>query len=164
VFREIEDYVKSNPFFAFIKGSPDAPKCKFTRKLVDMFSQKGYRYKTCDILANDPIRNWLKFYSNWPTFPQVFLDGKFIGGVDIVTDLIESEEFDEMVPQVCKKLSPIEEWKQVVSQNPVVALIEGTIEQPLHLPSTEFVSILKKTGVRFVAVDVTQKPELLKDL
>jgi len=68
-FREIEDLVKSNPFFGFIKGSPDAPKCKFTRKLVDMFSKNQYKYKTFDILADERIRNWLKFYTNWPTYP-----------------------------------------------------------------------------------------------
>jgi glutaredoxin-related protein len=45
----------------------------------------------------------MKFYSNWPTFPQIFLDGKFVGGVDIVTELIESGEFDEMVPKTAKK-------------------------------------------------------------
>lgn len=75
MFREIEDYVKTNPFFAFIKGSPEAPKCKFTRKLVDLFNQGQYKYKTFDILGDEKIRSWMKFYSNWPTFPQVFLEG-----------------------------------------------------------------------------------------
>ena len=90
--------VKSTGFFAFIKGTPEQPKCKFTRKLVDIFSKNGYRYKTFDILGDERIRQWLKFYSNWPTFPQIFLDGKFTGGVDICIDLIESGEFDDMVP------------------------------------------------------------------
>jgi len=98
-FREIEDLVTAQPqFLMFIKGSPDQPKCKFTRKLLEMIAPKGYRFRHFDILKDERIRQWLKFYSNWPTFPQVFLEGKLVGGVDIVTDLIESGEFDEMVP------------------------------------------------------------------
>ena len=94
---EIEAMVKT-PFFMFIKGSPEQPKCKFTRKLLEMLGPKGYRFRTFDILKDERIRQWLKFYSSWPTFPQIFLDGKFVGGVDIVTELIEGGEFDEMVP------------------------------------------------------------------
>ena len=68
-FREIDDLVKSTPFFAFIKGTADTPKCKFTRRLVEMFGKSGYKFKTFDILGDERIRQWLKFYSNWPTFP-----------------------------------------------------------------------------------------------
>ena len=83
----------------FIKGTLDAPKCKFTRRLVE--SIKKYEYRnlvTLNILENERIRQWLKVYSKWPTFPQVFINGEFVGGIDIVTELIENDEFDEMVP------------------------------------------------------------------
>lgn len=110
-FAEIEGMVKANPFFAFIKGSASEPKCKFTRKLVEQFNSKGYRFKTFDILSDERIRQWLKFYSKWPTFPQIFMDGKFVGGVDIVCELIENGEFDEIVPPSCQKLSAEEDLK-----------------------------------------------------
>lgn len=98
-FIEIDAMVKQPPgFFMFIKGTPEQPKCKFTRKLLELVTPKGYRFRTFDILKDERIRQWLKFYSNWPTFPQIFLDGKFVGGVDIVTELFEAGEFDEMVP------------------------------------------------------------------
>ena len=98
-FREIEDLVTSQPqFFMFIKGSPEQPKCKFTRKLLETLGPYGYRFRTFDILKDERIRQWLKFYSKWPTFPQVFLEGKFVGGVDITLDLVEAGEFDAMVP------------------------------------------------------------------
>ena len=106
-FREIEDMVTSQPqFFMFIKGSPEQPKCKFTRKLLETLGPFGYRFRTYDILKDERIRQWLKFYSQWPTFPQVFLGGKFVGGVDITLDLVEAGEFDSMVPQAAKKLPP----------------------------------------------------------
>ena len=117
--------MQSHPFVAFIKGTPEAPKCKFTRKLVGLFAQSQYRYKTCDVLADERMRNWVKIYSNWPTFPQVFIAGKLVGGVDIVADLVESGEFDAMVPASCKCTSALDEWQQVLSGNKVVALIEG---------------------------------------
>jgi Grx4 family monothiol glutaredoxin len=108
--------VKSPPgFFLFIKGSPEAPKCKFTRKLLEMLGPKGYRFRHFDILKDERIRQWLKFYSNWPTFPQIFLEGKFVGGVDIVTELIEGSEFDDMVPESAKKLNPLDEFKELLS-------------------------------------------------
>ena len=130
-FREIEDLVTAHPkFFIFIKGSPEQPKCKFTRRLLEMFAPFGYRFGHFDILKDERIRQWLKFYSNWPTYPQIFLNGEFTGGVDIVTELVESGEFDAMVPQQAKKRPPLEEFKELLSQHKVVALIEGTVDTP----------------------------------
>jgi Grx4 family monothiol glutaredoxin len=94
-FQEIESLVNQQPqFLIFIKGSPEQPKCKFTRRLLELFAPSGYRFRHFDILKDERIRQWLKFYSKWPTFPQVFLGGEFIGGVDIVAELIEAGEFD----------------------------------------------------------------------
>ena len=114
-FREIEDMVTTNPFFMFIKGSPEQPKCKFTRKLLETLAPFNYRFRTFDILKDERIRQWLKFYSNWPTFPQVFLAGKLVGGVDIVCELIENEEFDAMVPEGARKPSPEQEAKELLN-------------------------------------------------
>lgn len=77
-FREIEDLVKNNPLMMFIKGTLEAPRCKFTRRLVNVVNEKGYRnIKTFDILGDERIRQWLKFYTQWPTFPQVYVQGEF---------------------------------------------------------------------------------------
>ena len=91
--------LQSAPVFMFIKGTFSEPKCKFTRKLVETLKPFNYRgIKTLNILENERIRQWLKFYSNWPTFPQVFVQGKLVGGVDIVCELIGDGEFDAMLP------------------------------------------------------------------
>lgn len=80
--------------FMFIKGSLGEPKCKFTRRLVENLKPLNYRnIKTLNILENERIRQWLKFYTKWPTFPQIFIEGKFVGGVDVVVDMIEEGEF-----------------------------------------------------------------------
>jgi monothiol glutaredoxin len=86
----------------FIKGTLDAPKCKFTRRLVESLAPFRYRnIKTFNILEDERIRQWLKFYSNWPTFPQVYCDGQFVGGIDVVTELIEGGEFNDVIPAKC---------------------------------------------------------------
>ena len=110
----------------FIKGTLDAPKCKFTRKLVDSLAPYSYRnIKTFSILDDERIRQWLKFYSNWPTFPQVFIDGSFVGGIDVVTELIEDGEFDEMMPASCKKLPPKEALVEFLAMNKVVVFLSA---------------------------------------
>ncbi|CDW76674.1 monothiol glutaredoxin-s17-like [Stylonychia lemnae] len=163
-FREIDDMVKNNPFFAFIKGSPEQPKCKFTRRLVEMFGKSQYKYKSFDILSDERIRQWLKFYSNWPTFPQIFLEGSFVGGVDIVTELIEGGEFEEMVPKVCKALPPLEEFQVLLNEHKVLALIQGSADVPQGENSQNLVNLLKSIGVKYVAIDLTQKEALAKAL
>jgi Grx4 family monothiol glutaredoxin len=101
-FRDIESYVNTHKFFIFMKGSKDQPKCKFTRKLVETLSKYQYDYGTFDILQDERIRQWIKVFTKWPTIPQMFINQKFIGGLDIVLDLIDGEEFDDMVPDSCK--------------------------------------------------------------
>lgn len=84
--------------FVFMKGEQHAPKCKFSKKLMASFKDSsngiGYKFGSFDILSDERIRQWLKFYSDWPTFPQVFVKGEFHGGVDVVCELIENGEFD----------------------------------------------------------------------
>jgi glutaredoxin-related protein len=73
-FRDIEAHIGTYPFFIFIKGTKEEPKCKFTRRLVGMLAKPGYDYRTFNILGDQRIRQWLKVYSNWPTFPQLFIN------------------------------------------------------------------------------------------
>lgn len=68
-FRDIEGYILKYPFFIFIKGTKQDPKCKFTRRLVELLGKSQYDYQTFNILADERIRHWLKSYSNWPTYP-----------------------------------------------------------------------------------------------
>lgn len=107
VFRDIEGLINSYPFFIFIKGTKEEPKCKFTRRLVGELLP-GYDYKTYNILKDERIRQWLKVYTKWPTFPQLFIQGKFVGGIDVVSELISEGEFLDMVPEQCKPLPPKE--------------------------------------------------------
>ena len=90
--KKIEEEIKSNKIVAFIKGTVDAPRCGFSAATIAIFKTFPYPFKTVDILANPDIRETLPQYSDWPTFPQVFVDGKLIGGCDIVHELRDSGE------------------------------------------------------------------------
>ena len=82
---KIQDAVHITPVVLFMKGTPSAPQCGFSRQCVSILREKGVRYGFFNILADDEVRQGLKEFSEWPTFPQVYVDGELIGGRDIVS-------------------------------------------------------------------------------
>jgi len=79
------ELVKAAPVMLFMKGTPSAPQCGFSRQTVGMLREKGVRYGFFNILADDEVRQGLKEFSDWPTFPQIYVGGELIGGLDIVS-------------------------------------------------------------------------------
>jgi monothiol glutaredoxin len=93
----IKDQISSNTILLYMKGSPDQPQCGFSAQTVRCLTSCGKRFAYVDILANPEIRATLPLIANWPTFPQLYVDGELIGGCDIVTDLFESGELQKIV-------------------------------------------------------------------
>ena len=95
----IEDRLKAltnkAPVMVFMKGSPEAPRCGFSRTLVGILNDINIKYETFDILTDEEVRQSLKVYSNWPTYPQVYVKGSLIGGLDIIKELKEDGELEE---------------------------------------------------------------------
>jgi Grx4 family monothiol glutaredoxin len=81
----------------FMKGLPSAPQCGFSRKIVDLLEERGVAYDAFNILEDEEVRQGLKEYSNWPTFPQLYVKGDLIGGLDICLELAESGELKDML-------------------------------------------------------------------
>ena len=104
----IKRQISENPILLYMKGSPQAPQCGFSAKTIECMVGCGQRFAYVDILSNPEIRATLPSYAEWPTFPQLFINQEFVGGIDVVTELIEGEEFDEIVPESCKALPPKE--------------------------------------------------------
>ena len=92
VSNKIDEQVKGNKVVLFMKGSPRSPQCGFSAHTVEILQSYGYPFETVDVLADAQVREGIKHYSNWPTIPQVFVDGKFVGGCDIVHELHERGE------------------------------------------------------------------------
>jgi len=95
--EKIKELIDSSDIFIFMKGNPDRPQCGFSANTVGIFKKLGKSFKTFDILTDPVIRQSVKEYSNWPTLPQVYIQKKFVGGNDVVTELYESGELEEMV-------------------------------------------------------------------
>jgi monothiol glutaredoxin len=97
--ERIQSAVASNRILIFMKGNRNFPQCGFSAATVQMFDQLGAKYETIDVLSDPEIRDQVKAFSNWPTIPQVYIDGKFVGGCDIVRELYENGELEPMVKQ-----------------------------------------------------------------
>jgi monothiol glutaredoxin len=92
----IEQAIAENPVILFMKGSPDAPACGFSRRTVTALQELDVAFAAVDILPDPRIRQELSAISNWPTIPQLFVDGELVGGCDIVTEMYESGELAEL--------------------------------------------------------------------
>lgn len=95
--ERIEKEIKSNKVVLFVKGTPQAPLCGFSAAAMELFKELNVPFHSVDILANSDIRAKLPQYSNWPTFPQVFIDGKLVGGCDIVHEMRDSGELQKLL-------------------------------------------------------------------
>ncbi len=92
VMDQIKDIVTKNPIVIFMKGSPQFPQCGFSGQVVQILDYLGVDYKGINVLADAEIRQGIKDYSNWPTIPQLYVKGEFIGGCDIVREMFQSGE------------------------------------------------------------------------
>jgi monothiol glutaredoxin len=93
----IKKEIDSSPVVLFTKGTADMPMCGFSARTIAVFKEIGRPFKAIDILPDPRIRQVLSSYSNWPTIPQVFIQGKFVGGCDIVTEMHQKGELRPLV-------------------------------------------------------------------
>jgi monothiol glutaredoxin len=95
--ERIQSAIRQNKITIFMKGTRNFPMCGFSAATVQVFEQLGVPFHTVDVLEDPELREAIKRYSNWPTIPQVYIDGKFVGGCDIIRELQESGELEPMV-------------------------------------------------------------------
>lgn len=94
---KIKQLVKENKVMVFMKGSKLMPQCGFSNNVVQILNTMGVNYETYDILADPEVRQGIKEYSNWPTIPQIYIDGEFVGGSDIAIELYQNGELQQMI-------------------------------------------------------------------
>jgi len=151
------------PVMLFMKGSPDAPKCGFSSKTVALLQQEKVQFSSFDILSDEEVRQGLKEFSNWPTFPQLYIDGKLVGGLDILKELIEQGEFKEMVPKP-KTQSLNDRLAAIINSNPVMLFMKGSPEAPQCGFSTKIVNILQEEGIKFGSFNILSDEEVRQGL
>ena len=100
---EIKKQVESHPIVLYMKGTPDFPQCGFSGKVIQILRQCDADFISFNVLEDPDLRQAIKTYSNWPTIPQLYVDGEFVGGSDILGELFESGELQKMIDHVKAK-------------------------------------------------------------
>lgn len=184
--ERLQQLVDSHPVFLFMKGSPEQPKCGFSRKVVDVLKDEGVKFGSFDILSDNEVRDGMKKFSNWPTFPQLFCKGELLGGCDIVIAMHESGELKEVFRD--HGILPISDaseksleggisdstsglntnlaarLKGLVNLNPVMLFMKGSPEEPKCGFSRKVVEILQLEKVGFGSFDVLTDDEVRQGL
>ena len=101
--------ISENPILLYMKGSPQAPQCGFSAKTIECMVGCGQRFAYVDILSNPEIRATLPSYAEWPTFPQLWVDGELVGGCDIVTEMCESGELEALLSETTERRTDSED-------------------------------------------------------
>lgn len=137
------ELTKRHKLMLFMKGSPDAPKCGFSRQMVELLRKAKVQFDSFDILEDQDVRNGLKKLHNWPTYPQLYASGRLLGGLDVVRELVDTNEFHEEISREVVESPVLESTKvsdvgathtsdstcalhvQAVSQDPLASLAGG---------------------------------------
>jgi monothiol glutaredoxin len=93
----ISNEVKSNDVVLFMKGTPQFPMCGFSGQVVQILDYLGVSYKGLNVLENEELRNGIKAFSNWPTIPQLYVKGEFVGGCDIIREMFQAGELQQLL-------------------------------------------------------------------
>jgi len=95
--ERIRTTIESNKILIFMKGTPSFPMCGFSAATIEVFNELRVPYQTVDVLKDPEVRDGIKRFSNWPTIPQVYIDGKFVGGCDIIREMHANGELGPLV-------------------------------------------------------------------
>lgn len=95
--ERIQQLIQNNKIMVFMKGNKLMPQCGFSNNVVQILNMLGVPFETCDVLEDYEIRQGIKEFSNWPTIPQVYINGEFVGGSDILIELYQNGQLREMV-------------------------------------------------------------------
>mgnify|MGYP000609155249 CR=1 FL=1 len=97
VYSKIEELIKTNSMLIFMKGTPSLPMCGFSARVIEILKLVGAKFGAVNVLEDMLVREGIKKYSNWPTIPQIYHNGDFIGGCDILMDMYESGELNDLL-------------------------------------------------------------------
>ncbi|XP_065071704.1 glutaredoxin-3-like [Rhopilema esculentum] len=157
----LKNLISSAPCMLFMKGSPTEPRCGFSRQIVDIFAKYNVKYSHFDILADDYVRQGLKTYSNWPTFPQLYSNGDLIGGLDIVRELAENGELDQMLP---KSEDLDTRLGKLIHRAPIMLFMKGDPQGPQCKFSRAVVQILSTVNAKYDHFDILSDNEVREGL
>ena len=154
------------PVMLFMKGTRDEPRCGFSRKVVAALAETGVPFDTFDILSDEDVRQGLKTFSNWPTYPQLYAGGELVGGCDIILEMAANGELAEALSSAAdaSKTALDDRLRALVTHAPVMLFMKGTRDEPRCGFSRKVVGALADAGVAFETFDILSDEEVRQGL
>jgi len=144
------------PVMVFIKGTPQAPRCKFSKSLIRLLMDNNItKFGYVDVLEDPDLRDGLKSVSQWETYPQVFVQGEFVGGLDIVTEQVQDGDFVTKVPKECFGSGLYPRLKKMLTKDKFTLALDGTPAAPRDIAGEQAVELLRKAKIDFGYVDIS---------
>uniref|UniRef100_A0A8C7URT0 Glutaredoxin 3 n=1 Tax=Oncorhynchus mykiss TaxID=8022 RepID=A0A8C7URT0_ONCMY len=159
--ERLKRLINAAPCMLFMKGSPQEPRCGFSRQIVALFKDHAIQFSSFDILSDEEVRGGLKTFSNWPTYPQVYVNGELVGGLDIVKELAESGELENTCP---KAVTLEHRLKSTINRSPVMLFMKGNKEQAKCGFSLQILEIMNSSGVEYSTFDILEDEEVRQGL
>ncbi|CAM6045773.1 unnamed protein product [Sphagnum compactum] len=159
--KELAQLINQSPIMLFMKGNPEDPCCGFSRKVVDVLNAEGVKFGSFDVLSDDAVRQGLKEFSNWPTFPQLYVQGELLGGCDIVSEMHQSGELKELPT---KEEEIDRRLKKLIHSSQTMLFMKGTPDEPRCGFSNKVVMALREEGVEFSSFDILTDEEVRQGL
>ncbi|KAK4798422.1 hypothetical protein SAY86_030748 [Trapa natans] len=162
----LQSLINSSPVMLFMKGKPEEPKCGFSRKVVEILSQEKIEFQSFDILSDEEVRQGLKVYSNWSSYPQLYIKGELIGGSDIVLDMQKSGELNKVLVEngIKRKENLEDRLKNLIGSSSVMLFMKGTPDAPKCGFSSKVVNALREEGITFSSFDILTDEEVRQGL
>lgn len=159
--------IRSSKVMLFMKGNPSAPRCGFSRQAVELLQEESIPFGSFDILTDEDVRQGLKKYSDWPTYPQLYVNGSLLGGLDILKEMKEEGSLKEQlgVTSSTSKEVPLEErLGQLVRRDRIMLFMKGLPSAPKCGFSRQMVEILNEENVSYDSFDILQDEDVRQGL
>jgi Grx4 family monothiol glutaredoxin len=162
--KRLDRLIRSSEVMIFMKGVPTAPKCGFSRQTVELLQEETINFGSFDILTDDTVRQGLKTHSNWPTYPQIYVNGELIGGLDILKEMKEEGSLKEQLGISSEQATapvPLEErLSQLVNRHHIMLFMKGLPSAPKCGFSAKIVALLDAEGVSYDAFNILEDEEV----
>ncbi|XP_010529416.1 PREDICTED: monothiol glutaredoxin-S17-like [Tarenaya hassleriana] len=163
----LEGLINSHSVMLFMKGKPEQPSCGFSGKVVEILKQENIdEFGSFDILSDDEVRQGLKLYSNWSSYPQLYINGELIGGSDIVLEMQKSGELRKVLSEkgMIPKPKLEDRLRELINSSKVMLFMKGSPESPRCGFSSKVVNALREEGVSFGSFDILTDGEVREGL
>lgn len=166
--ERLDALIRSDSVMLFLKGTPSAPRCGFSRQAVELLNEHKVPFGSFDILSDEDVRQGLKKHSNWPTYPQIYVNGELQGGLDILKEMAEEGSLLEQWNLQSSSNSPAtslqDRLRQLVNRSDVMVFMKGLPSAPKCGFSRQLIELLDGAGVPYDAFDILQDDDVRQGL